>query len=55
MTVVKLMQDGRLLRQNIKKELISEEELLSQLRLQGLPDESQTRKVQRKLYRGGSL
>jgi uncharacterized membrane protein YcaP (DUF421 family) len=33
-----LVQDGRLIRPNMAKELISEDELLSQLRLQGVED-----------------
>ena len=33
-----LVRDGRLLRRNLQEELITEEELLSQLRLQGIED-----------------
>ncbi len=33
-----LVKDGRLLRRNLRRELISEDELLSQLRLQGCDD-----------------
>ena len=35
---LKIVQDGRVLRQQMKKELISEEELLSQLRQHGISD-----------------
>jgi uncharacterized membrane protein YcaP (DUF421 family) len=35
---LKLISDGRLLRQSMKKELISEQELMSQLRQQGISD-----------------
>ena len=36
-----LVKDGRLLRRNMRRELITEDELLSQLRLQGVSDLSQ--------------
>jgi uncharacterized membrane protein YcaP (DUF421 family) len=36
-----LVRDGRLLRRNMRRELITEDELLSQLRLQGVSDLSQ--------------
>ena len=36
-----LVRDGRLLRRNMRRELITEDELMSQLRLQGVSDASQ--------------
>lgn len=38
-----LMRDGRLLRRNMKQELITEGELLSQLRLQGIDDPAEVK------------
>jgi uncharacterized membrane protein YcaP (DUF421 family) len=41
---VLLIRDGRLMRQNMKKEMITEGELMSQLREQGVEDPHQVRK-----------
>ena len=41
---VLLISDGRLMRQNMKKALITEQELMSQLREQGIDDPRQVRK-----------
>ena len=41
---VDLIKDGRILRRNLEKELITEDELMSQLRLQGIEDVSQVKK-----------
>lgn len=38
-----LIRDGRLMRQNMKKEMITEDDLLSQLREQGMEDPRQVR------------
>lgn len=38
-----LIKDGRMLRRNMQKELITEEELISQLRLQGVDEVSQVK------------
>jgi uncharacterized membrane protein YcaP (DUF421 family) len=40
-----LVKDGRLLRKNMRKELISEAELMSQLREQGLDDASEVKEA----------
>jgi uncharacterized membrane protein YcaP (DUF421 family) len=40
-----LIKDGQLLRKNMRKELISENELMSQLREQGLDDPSQVKEA----------
>jgi len=40
-----LIKDGKLLRRNMRKELITEEELMSQLRLQGLDELSKVKEV----------
>jgi uncharacterized membrane protein YcaP (DUF421 family) len=40
-----LVQDGRLLRQNMRKELITEDELMSQLRQQGCEELSMVKKA----------
>ncbi len=40
-----LVRDGKMLRRNMRKELITEEELMSQLRLQGLDDLSQIKEA----------
>jgi len=42
---VLLIRDGRVLRQNLQKELMTEERLCSQLRLQGLTDPSQVQEA----------
>lgn len=41
---VLLVRNGRLMRQNMKKEMITEEELISQLREQGVEDAAHVRK-----------
>jgi uncharacterized membrane protein YcaP (DUF421 family) len=41
---VLLIRNGRLMRQNMKKELITEDELMSQLREQGIEDPGRVRK-----------
>jgi len=41
---VLLVRNGRFMRQNMKKEMITEEELLSQLREQGVDDPAHVRK-----------
>ncbi len=38
---LKLIEDGRLLRRNMRRELVTEDEILSQVRLQGINDVSQ--------------
>ena len=38
---LKLVEDGRVLRRNMRRELVTEEELLSQVRLQGMSDVSE--------------
>ncbi|MDP9367069.1 MAG: DUF421 domain-containing protein [Chloroflexota bacterium] len=38
---LKLIEDGRLLRRNMRRELVTEDEILSQVRLQGINDLSQ--------------
>ncbi len=38
---LKLIEDGRLLRRNMRRELVTEDEILSQVRLQGMNDLSQ--------------
>lgn len=40
---VDLIKNGRILRRNLEKEMITEDELLSQLRLQGVEDVSQVK------------
>jgi uncharacterized membrane protein YcaP (DUF421 family) len=40
-----LVKDGRLLRRNLQRELITEAELMSQLRLQGIDDVTQVQKA----------
>jgi uncharacterized membrane protein YcaP (DUF421 family) len=44
-TPLLLVRDGRLLRKNMRKELITEDELMSQLRLQGLDDPSKVKEA----------
>jgi uncharacterized membrane protein YcaP (DUF421 family) len=40
-----LVRDGRMLRRNMRKELMTEEELMSQIRLQGVADLSKVREA----------
>jgi uncharacterized membrane protein YcaP (DUF421 family) len=40
-----LVKDGRVVRRNLQRELITEEELMSQLRLQGIDDVTQVQKA----------
>jgi uncharacterized membrane protein YcaP (DUF421 family) len=40
-----LMKDGRMMHRNMQKELVSPEELMSQLRLQGIADPSQVKEA----------
>ncbi len=40
-----LIKDGKMLRRNMRKELITEEELISQLRLQGLDDPAKVKEA----------
>lgn len=40
-----LIQEGKLLRRNMRRELVTEDELMSQLREQGLDDASQVKKA----------
>ena len=42
---LELVKDGRILRKNLAKEMITEDELMSQLRQQGIEDISSVRKV----------
>jgi len=40
-----LVRDGRMMRRNMRKELMTEEELMSQIRLQGAADLSRVREA----------
>ena len=40
-----LVRDGRMMRRNMRKELVTEEELMSQIRLQGVDDLSRVREA----------
>jgi uncharacterized membrane protein YcaP (DUF421 family) len=42
---LELIRDGKLLRQNMKKELVTEEELMSQVRQQGVDDISEVKQA----------